>query len=720
MPIQTIDRGTAGNTGDTFKVGVAFDTCQANDEYLDLVKPTIVETFSALATTAAPTAGMVVYIKQHTSGGVGGGFFQDTAGTITNDGGMLINNTITSGRHWRRVNYTSITPDFFGAIPTSAIDNFDSTVGLFLMASFINDSGGGVSVNINDTYLIGTFDTSTLPADGGWRGDLKALTAPYGSQCQMWITGVDGVEFVGSGCIKTKDDGTPSTSILIGGSIFLLENCTNIKFDGITIDGNRQGQTHTIGSNFGHNEAISLIGETSNVIVRNCKFLNTGSRRNGEDKRGEALWMQAGVSNITIENNYIKNMGRWAFVVEGTGGEPETSKIVIKNNIYYGADRSTAPSNPDDYEQKCLGFIDFECVSNITDAVISGNTIYKSGLISLIGFTTGATPSVYKNIEVKNNTLFAQEIGGNDGYDRFIMLTGGADPSFTPKIMQNVIISNNNIIFGDENLGVVSDNRIFVAEYLTIENLEFSNNKTFQYTGSATGNDETSFGFNDCRLLGVIRFSNNNISQTSARGVMFGVKSELLTAIFGFSNCTMYLDSNIVNNSHRGVLMDKNASSIINLICTNNDITATNNNTYSLETGLVSGSYVFVNDVPLSSNVPVVVDKLSSVSVGDALLEAFTITAVDANASVVFDCIFKINDLNDTVGNLKFTAIYTGGGWTIANLISEIAATGGGVAVPTVTSTADVISIKMRKNSGGATSNPRIKGIVSLAGCELA
>lgn len=116
MPIQTIDRGTAGNTGDTFKVGVAFDTCQANDEYLDLVKPTIIETFSALATTAAPTAGMVVYIKQHTSGGLGGGFFQDTAGTITNNGGTLINNTITSGRHWKRINYNGLTIAMFGAV----------------------------------------------------------------------------------------------------------------------------------------------------------------------------------------------------------------------------------------------------------------------------------------------------------------------------------------------------------------------------------------------------------------------------------------------------------------------------------------------------------------------------------------------------------------------------------------------------------------------------
>jgi hypothetical protein len=35
MPIQTIDRGTAGDTGDKFKIGEALDTCQANDNFLD-------------------------------------------------------------------------------------------------------------------------------------------------------------------------------------------------------------------------------------------------------------------------------------------------------------------------------------------------------------------------------------------------------------------------------------------------------------------------------------------------------------------------------------------------------------------------------------------------------------------------------------------------------------------------------------------------------------
>jgi hypothetical protein len=86
--------------------------------YSGTVLPTgsIVNTFADLAITPATTAGMIVYIKQHTSGGVGGGYFQDTAGTITNNGGTLINNTVTSGRHWERINYIYFTSDMFGGL----------------------------------------------------------------------------------------------------------------------------------------------------------------------------------------------------------------------------------------------------------------------------------------------------------------------------------------------------------------------------------------------------------------------------------------------------------------------------------------------------------------------------------------------------------------------------------------------------------------------------
>jgi hypothetical protein len=52
MTIQTIDRGTAGDTGDKFRIGAAFDVCQANDDYLN----TLVSFTSQTGITAAGTS----------------------------------------------------------------------------------------------------------------------------------------------------------------------------------------------------------------------------------------------------------------------------------------------------------------------------------------------------------------------------------------------------------------------------------------------------------------------------------------------------------------------------------------------------------------------------------------------------------------------------------------------------------------------------------------
>lgn len=109
-----------------------------------------VETFADLATTPATTAGMIVYVKQHTSGGVGGGYFQDTAGTITNNGGTLINNTVTAGRHWRRINYSHLTVDMFGADPSGIAD---STASFNLAIDYANSIGGDDASNITGVTI---------------------------------------------------------------------------------------------------------------------------------------------------------------------------------------------------------------------------------------------------------------------------------------------------------------------------------------------------------------------------------------------------------------------------------------------------------------------------------------------------------------------------------------------------------------------------------------
>ena len=151
-----------------------------------------VETFAALATTPAPTAGMVVYLKQHTSGGLGGGHFQDTAGTITNNGGTLINNSVTSGRHWKRICDTpEIECEFFGALP-SATDNKTS---IEAAAAYVYSAGGGII-----TLGVGVYACSSLrlPVDIGtpfYAGKIVHLKGAGKNATQISITGSSGITF---------------------------------------------------------------------------------------------------------------------------------------------------------------------------------------------------------------------------------------------------------------------------------------------------------------------------------------------------------------------------------------------------------------------------------------------------------------------------------------------------------------------------------------------
>lgn len=74
----------------------------------------MVGTFADLATTAA-LPGQIVETKGHTISGVGGQKFQDMPGSIVNNNGSQINNTVTAGRHWKAI-YPKKNPYQFGFV----------------------------------------------------------------------------------------------------------------------------------------------------------------------------------------------------------------------------------------------------------------------------------------------------------------------------------------------------------------------------------------------------------------------------------------------------------------------------------------------------------------------------------------------------------------------------------------------------------------------------
>jgi len=130
MPLQTIDRGTAGNPSDTFKVGVAFDTCQANDQYLDQNKAGTIADWAAIATVTPSAAGQLFNLAQHTSGGLGGGTLMAFAGSVTDNGGTEKN--CLGGYYLKRINYSAITPEMFGCIGSTTREGATTDYGVQL------------------------------------------------------------------------------------------------------------------------------------------------------------------------------------------------------------------------------------------------------------------------------------------------------------------------------------------------------------------------------------------------------------------------------------------------------------------------------------------------------------------------------------------------------------------------------------------------------------
>ncbi len=225
--IEIATRAEAIDGDDQFKAMTPYTT----SEVLAARATTVVNTFADLATTPATTAGMIVYVKQHTSGGVGGGYFQDTAGTITNNGGTLINNTVTAGRHWKAINYTYFTPEMFGCV-------------------------GGANDTVNMQKCIDALSDWGVINGGGKLYNVTTLN--FKSKMAL----VD-IRF------KTIGGSTDFVApITIDGQTTEKEN---IYFFRVKVDGNRQNQTLIVSpGEDGGRHGFRILGNCKNIFLTEC------------------------------------------------------------------------------------------------------------------------------------------------------------------------------------------------------------------------------------------------------------------------------------------------------------------------------------------------------------------------------------------------------------------------------------------------------------------
>jgi len=96
----------------------------------------VIDTWAAIATVTPNAAGQLFTLKQHTSGGLGGGALMAFAGSVADDGGSKKN--CLGGFYLKRVHYDTLTAFDFGAVKDSSTD---VTVILQKFADFCSDSG---------------------------------------------------------------------------------------------------------------------------------------------------------------------------------------------------------------------------------------------------------------------------------------------------------------------------------------------------------------------------------------------------------------------------------------------------------------------------------------------------------------------------------------------------------------------------------------------------
>jgi len=179
-----------------------------------------VATFADLGATAG-AVDQIVDVRYHTSGAVGGGQFIGVAGSVANDGGTQIDSA-TAGIYWKRINYTYLSPEDFGAIGvTYSTTSVNCTVAFTNMFNWLN-TGGAKKVIIP-------------PSKYGIADELPQLIQ-------------SSIQIIGSGTLSSQDGGTTREHTLLewtGGSfpakrmvlIAPVSSAASARLDGIKFTG---------------------------------------------------------------------------------------------------------------------------------------------------------------------------------------------------------------------------------------------------------------------------------------------------------------------------------------------------------------------------------------------------------------------------------------------------------------------------------------------------
>jgi polygalacturonase len=449
----------------------------------------------------------------------------------------------------------------------------DDTAAIWNAIQAINDAGGGALFFPQGTYLISYNVKAAITSTQAWATSFKAV--PGLNQFTLVFCNCNGLKVFGDDAIiKSKNNGIPTESITgYEWAQMILRQCLNVEITGLTFDGNRANQLHTVGLNVGFNANLSLESyfatgseqPNENIWIHHNTMKNGGSLR-PSDKRGDGVFGFVGDKNITIEDNHFENVGRWAIALEGGSNGVESNGFYVLRNTFKSNQRGTDPVNPDIY-----GFIDIETTTSYSNIVIDGNHVYNGTCFIAFGGDAGNKVVTAKNIRITNN-IFESVTGVPNGSHRLMTLSSGGNESVNYyREFSNFIVSNNVVTNTGSfaMLGFVDVAQCRIKDFYVESNV-FSE----QTTGTVAEGTYGGVRIYYADMLGTISIQNNVLHRTGS-----GIKIDHPLAKTGSGIFILNINNNLLDYPHQGITCDNSSTDYVGsqIIVTGNTVS---NGTY--------------------------------------------------------------------------------------------------------------------------------------------
>lgn len=192
-------------------------------------------------------------------------------------------------------------------------------------------------------YLVGDGLLDWYPA-GTNKTAITSIPNFSGTNNGVAFVNCDGllIEGCGAAIIKRKDASCSINSLsFMSWGIFNFLSSNDVRVTGLVVDGNRAGQTHTIGGgstrvNFG----LHFWGDCQRPIIGHSQFYRSGTLRASSDKGGDCIYIKSGAKNANIHHCQFGDPGRWSITCEkpspstATGEANETHRATFADCIF--------------------------------------------------------------------------------------------------------------------------------------------------------------------------------------------------------------------------------------------------------------------------------------------------------------------------------------------------------------------------------------------------